>query len=137
MTLHGGQVSYQADVGRRVKSSFRQHLGIWLSGALFTGGMISLLPAREKKVYVNPLTKVGKGKLAVSAKPKGGFFLSLIKALVPILKPILTAFVTKQLAGLVGGAEAAQKSAERTTQTAEKTSENEEHAVESAEAAAN
>lgn len=137
MTLHGGQVSYQADVGRRVKSSFRQHLGIWLSGALFTGGMISLLPAREKKVYVNPLTKDGKGKLAVAAKPRGGFFLSLLKALVPIVKPILTAFITKQLASVVGGAEAAQKSAERTTKSVEKTSENAEDAAQSAEAAAN
>ena len=70
MTLHGGQVSYQTDVGRRVKSSLRQHIGrIWLSGALFTGGMISLLPARERKVYVNPLTKDGKGKLAAVGKP--------------------------------------------------------------------
>ena len=122
MTLHGGQVSYQTDVGRRVKSSLRQHIGIWLSGALFTGGMISLLPAREKKVYVNPLSKDGKGKLAAAGKlAKGGFFLSLIKALVPIVKPILTAFITKQLATMVGGAEAAQKSAERTTKNAEQT----------------
>ena len=122
MTLHGGQVSYQTDVGRRVKSSLRQHIGIWLSGALFTGGMISLLPARERKVYVNPLTKDGKGKLAAVGKPaKGGFFLSLVKALVPIVKPILTAFITKQLASMVGGAEAAQKSAERTTKDAEQT----------------
>lgn len=119
MTLHGGQVSYQADVGRRVKSSFRQHLGIWLSGALFTGGLISMLPAREKKIYVNPLAKGDKGKLAAAAKPRGGFFLSLVKALVPIIKPILTAFITKQLANVVGGAEATQKSAERTTEAAE------------------
>ena len=130
MTLHSGQVGYQTDVGRRVKSSFRQHLGIWLSGALFTGGMISLLPAREEKVYVNPLSKDGKGKLAAAAKPaRGGFFLSLIKALTPIVKPILTAFITKQLAGLVGGAEAAQKSAERTSKDAERTSEHEEDAA--------
>ena len=135
MTLHGGQASYQADVGRRVKSSFRQHLGIWLSGALFTGGMISLLPAREKKIYVNPLSKAGKGKLAVGAPKKGGFFLSLIKALVPIIKPILTAFITKQLASVVGGAEAAQKSAERTTKTAERTTEEAADAADSAAAA--
>ena len=133
LALHSGQVSYQADVGRRVKSSFRQHIGIWLSGALFTGGMISLLPAREKKVYVNPLSKEGKGKLATAAKPvRGGFFLSLIKALTPILKPILTAFITKQLASMVGGAEAAEKSAERTTKAAEQTSEHEEAAQTSA-----
>ena len=133
MTLHGGQVSYQADVGRRVKSSFRHHIGIWLSGALFTGGMISLLPAREKKVYVNPLSKGGKEKLAVAGKAKrGGFFLSLIKALVPIVKPILTAFITKQLANVVGGAKQAQHEAERTTEKAGKTSENAKEAAQDA-----
>ncbi len=131
MTLHGGQVSYQADVGRRVKSSFRHHLGIWLSGALFTGGMISLLPAREKKVYVSPLSKDAKGKVVIGNKPqRGGFFLSLLKALVPIIKPVLTAFITKQLASMVGGAEAAEKSAERTTKAAEKTTEHADEAVE-------
>ena len=125
MTLHAGQVSYQTDVGRRVKTSFRHHIGAWLAGALVTGGFISMLPARQKKVYVNPLSKDGKTKLAATAaaKPAGGFFLSLIKALVPIIKPILTAFITKQLANVVGGAEQAQKSAEQTTQSAERTTE--------------
>ena len=54
----------------------------------------------------------------------------MIKALTPIVKPILTAFITKQLASLVGGAEAAQKSAERTTKSAEQTSENAEETAE-------
>ena len=130
MALHSGQVSYQADVGRRVKSSFRQHLGVWLSGALFTGGMISLLPAREKKVYVNPLGKDGRAKLATAAKPaKGGFWISLVKSLVPIVKPLITAFITKQLASMVGGAEAAQKSAERASSNAERTSRREDDAI--------
>lgn len=117
--MHVGQVSYQADVGRRVKSSFRHHIGAWLAGALVTGGFISMLPARQKKVYVNPLAKGAKSKLATAAKPSGGFFLSLLKSLLPIVKPFLTAFVTKQLANMVGGAENAQKSAEQTAKAAE------------------
>ena len=132
MTLHSGQVGYQADVGRRVKTSFRHHIGAWLAGALVTGGFISMLPARQKKVYVNPLTKAGKGKLATASKPSGGFFLSLIKALVPIIKPILTAFITKQLANVVGGAEHAQKAAEQTTQAAERTTQAAEQTAEAA-----
>ena len=95
--------------------------------------MISLLPAREKKVYVNPLAKNGRSKLATASKPaKGGFFLSLIKSLVPIVKPLITAFITKQLASLVGGAEMAQKSAERTTKAAERTTQQADEAVEAA-----
>ena len=131
MTLHAGQVAYQTDVSRRVKSSFRHHIGAWLAGALVTGGFISMLPARQKKVYVNPLSKDGKGKLAAAGKQQqgGGFFLSLLKALMPIVKPILTAFITKQLANVVGGAEHAQKAAEQTTQAAERTTQQAENTV--------
>ena len=132
MTLHAGQVGYQADVSRRVKTSFRHHIGAWLAGALVTGGFISMLPARQKKVYVNPLSAVGKGKLAAAAKPSGGFFLSLIKSLVPIIKPLLTAFITKQLANVVGGAEHAQKAAEQTTKAAERTTQSAQQTAEAA-----
>ena len=52
MSLHAGQVGYQTDFNRRIKtsfrSSFRQHFGSWLAGALVTGGFISMLPARER-----------------------------------------------------------------------------------------
>ena len=123
MSLHGGQLAYQADIGRRARatlwSSFRQHIGAWLAGALVAGGAVSLLPMRERKVYVNPLSKDGQGKLAATGKPRGGFLLALLKALTPIIKPLLTAFITKKLANLVEGAEGAQKAAERTTEEAD------------------
>ena len=98
MALHAGQVKYQADVGRRVKVSFREHVGMWLTGALVTGGAISLLPRREKKVYVNPLSKVGKAKVRDVENPKKpGFWMMLLGLLMPIIKPIATRFLTKQL----------------------------------------
>lgn len=115
MSLHVGNARYQAEFGRRLSGSFRESFGRhvlpWLTGALFTGGLVSLLPARRKTVYVNPLSKVGRGKVSVSATAsaneggagKGGFFMTLIRALTPLLKPIVTAFLTKQLANVVGG----------------------------------
>jgi hypothetical protein len=122
MALHGGQVRYQADVNRRLKASVKDNVGRWIAGALVTGGVISLLPMRERKVYVNPLSKGGRSK--ASAPPPrpsgGGFWASFFRALVPLLKPLLTAFVTKQLANVVGGAKEAQESAEATTKVAEK-----------------
>ena len=142
MSLHGGQVAHQADIGRRakttLKASFRDHIGAWLAGALVAGGAVSLLPMRERKVYVNPLAKEGKAKLAAAAKPaQGGFFISLLRALTPIIKPILTAFITKKLAGLVEGASAVQHAAERTTQKAERaTAQAQEASEDAAEAAA-
>ncbi len=101
MALHAGQVKYQADVGRRVKSSFREHVGIWLGGALVTGGAISMLPRREKKVYVNPLSKSGKSRLKevenAESPKKPGFWLTLLGLLMPIIKPIATRLLTKHL----------------------------------------
>ena len=123
MTLHGGQIGYQADVNRRLKSSVRENVGRWIAGALVTGGVISLLPRRERKVYVNPLSQDGRAKVAAPQNSGGGFWASFFKAIVPLLKPILTAFVTKQLANIVGGAKEAQDSAEKTTQSAERTTE--------------
>jgi hypothetical protein len=122
MALHGGQVRYQADVNRRLKASVKENVGRWIAGALVTGGIISLLPARERKVYVNPLSKDGRAKAAATpAKRGGGFWASFFKALVPLFKPLLTAFVTKQLANIVGGAKEAQYAAEHTTKAAENT----------------
>ena len=126
ISLHAGNAKFQAEVGRRLKGSltgsFQRHVFPWLTGALFTGGLISLLPARQKKVYVNPLARSGRSKLAAQqGRAPGGFFLSLLKALVPLFKPILTAFITKQLASVVGGAKDAQEAAEHTAEAAAQT----------------
>lgn len=128
VSLHVGNAKVQAEFGRRLTGSFRKsfgrHVVPWLTGALFTGGLVSLLPARRKTVYVNPLPKAGRGKISVSAsatadhKGGGGFFMTLIRALTPLLKPLLTAFITKQLANVVGGAKDAAETAEQTTEKA-------------------
>jgi hypothetical protein len=120
MALHGGQVRYQADVNRRLKASVKDNVGRWIAGALVTGGVISLLPMRERKVYVNPLSTAGKSKVGSAPKSGGGFWASFFKMLVPLIKPLLTAFVTKQLANVVGGAKEAQHTAEETAKVAEK-----------------
>lgn len=113
MSLHGGQVAYQADIGRRLKSSFRGHVGSWLTGAVLTGGLISLLPARKKNVYVNPLSKGGKAKLEVSTNnDKQAFSVTLLKAMVPLVKPMAAAFVTKQFENMMSGAKGAQQPAD-------------------------
>ena len=107
MTLHVEQVRYQSDVPRRLKSSFRHHVGLWLTGALVTGGAISLLPAREKKVYVNPLSKAGKAKAVKHSEQqdikKPGFWMTLLGLLMPVIKPIATRLLTKHLSTYLEG----------------------------------
>ena len=115
MALHAGQVKYQADVSRRVKTSVREsvrdHVGVWLTGALVTGGAISLLPRREKKVYVNPLSKTGKAKVKDVENPKKpGFWMMLLGLLMPIIKPIATRFLSKQLSSYLEAPAGSSKS---------------------------
>ena len=113
MTLHAGQVTYQADVGRRLKSSFRHHVGVWLTGALVTGGAISLLPAREKKVYINPLSKTGKAKVKDIENPKKpGFWMMMLGLLMPIIKPIATRLLTRHLSSYLEGPSVSGKNAD-------------------------
>ena len=113
MALHAGQVKYQADVGRRLKVSFRDHVGVWLTGALVTGGAVSLLPRREKKVYINPLSKSGRGRLKEVEKAespkKPGFWLTLLGILMPIIKPIATRLLTKHLSSYLQAPGASSK----------------------------
>ena len=110
IALHAGQVKYQSDVGRRVKTSFRDHVGIWLTSALVTGGAISMLPMRERKVYVNPLSKVGKSKVKDVENPKKpGFWMMLLGLLMPIIKPIATRLLTKHLSSYLEAPSGASK----------------------------
>ena len=124
MTLHAGQVKYQSDVPRRLKSSFRDHVGVWLTGALVTGGAISLLPAREKKVYVNPLSKTGRAKAKtkiiteVENPKKAGFWVTLLGLLMPIIKPIATRLLTKHLSTYLEGPGVTAKTDSGTPDTA-------------------
>ncbi len=122
MSLHAEQVRYQSDVSRRLKSSFRHHVGLWLTGALVTGGAISLLPAREKKGYVNPLSKSGKSKTAkandVENPKKPGFWMAILGLLMPVIKPIVTRLLTKHLSTYLEGPGLAAKGDGGTPDTA-------------------
>ena len=116
MALHVGQVKYQSDVTRRVKGSVRDHIGMWLTGALVTGGAISLLPRREKKVYINPLSKSGKDRIKeverAESPKKPGFWLTLLGLLMPIIKPIATRLLTKHLSSYLEAPAASPRAGE-------------------------
>ena len=122
ISLHAGQVKYQSDVPRRLKSSFRHHVGLWLTGALVTGGAMSLLPAREKKVYINPLSKSGKAKASkvkdVESPRKSGFWMTLLGLLMPVIKPIVTRLLTKHLSTYLEGPGIAAKADDGTSDAA-------------------
>jgi hypothetical protein len=80
------------DVSRRLANSVREHSWGWMSIAAIFGWILSRLPARKKKVYIestNPQKQ----------KRGGGGFLKLVwNGVWSIAKPLLTAYLTKKIA---------------------------------------
>jgi hypothetical protein len=80
------------DVGRRMSDSLRKHSWGWMSIAAMFGWILSRLPARKKKVYIQAANS---GKWTA---PKESFVLQIWKGLWSIAKPLVVAYVTKQIA---------------------------------------
>jgi hypothetical protein len=82
------------DIGRHMSDSMREHSWGWMCVAAIFGWILSRLPARKKKVYIQ------------SAKPQkldkkrgGGGLLKLVwNGAWSIAKPLLTAYLTKKIA---------------------------------------
>jgi hypothetical protein len=80
------------DIGNRMSDSLRKHSWGWMSIAAMFGWILSRLPARKKKVYI---------QAANSEKwtaPKQSFMVQIWKGLWSIAKPLVVAYVTKQIA---------------------------------------
>jgi hypothetical protein len=80
------------DVGRRMSDSVREHSWVWMSVAAIFGWLLSRLPARKKKIYV---------QAANSEKWKShhqGFGAQIWKGMWSIAKPLIVAYVTKRIA---------------------------------------
>jgi hypothetical protein len=87
------------DVSQHLANSVREHSWAWMSVAAIFGWILSRLPARKKKVYIES---------TISQKQKrGGGFLKLVwNGAWSIAKPLLTAYLTKKIAkkaGIPGG----------------------------------
>ena len=80
------------DVGRRMSESFREHSWSWMSAAAIFGWLLSRLPARKKKIYIQAADS---GKRVSS---KGGFLVQIWRGVWSIAKPLVVAFLTKKIA---------------------------------------
>jgi hypothetical protein len=80
------------DVGRRMSDSVRRHSWVWMTVAAIFGWLLSRLPARKKKIYV---------QAANSEKLKSnhqGFVAQIWRGMWSIAKPVIVAYVTKRIA---------------------------------------
>jgi hypothetical protein len=80
------------DVGRRMSDSVRKNSWGWMSVAAIFGWLLSRLPARKKKIYVQTAHSEKRGS------PHEGFLGQVWKAAWSIAKPLVVAYVTKKIA---------------------------------------
>src|SRR5258708_5997652 len=80
------------NVPRRVKSTVRNHKTAFIGGAALLGLLVSKLPARRKKIYVDR-----KSKGVVKEVEKAGLGLMLLQLALKAAKPALMGLATQKL----------------------------------------
>ena len=85
-----GLLRHDLDVSTHLKESFHQNKAAYIGGATFVGLLLSKLPARKKKIYVE-----SKGGKAVKEAEKAGLWLIILQFLFKTFRPMLLSLVTK------------------------------------------
>jgi len=94
-----GALRHDLNVGSHLKHSFHRNKAAYIGGATVFGLLLSKLPTRKKKIYVE--TKPKQGKRAIEEAEKAGIWLVILQALFKIFRPAITSFLTKQATELV------------------------------------
>ncbi|MEY2481095.1 MAG: hypothetical protein QOI04_2022 [Verrucomicrobiota bacterium] len=91
---------YELDFPRKIRKSFQSQTAIWLGAAVALGLVLTFLPRRAKKIYVDPRISVRAGLAGGSGKKKileSAFALALLKIGVSFLRPMLTKFIAGKM----------------------------------------
>lgn len=87
-------VRREGNVGKKLRESVRGHTSMWVAGAAVFGWILSRLPARKKKVYID-----SQGDRQIRKRGRG-IGMALLSMLVTLLKPAATAYATKKVGDL-------------------------------------
>lgn len=88
---------HDLDVASHVKESFHRHKAAYIGGASVFGLLLSKLPARKKKVYIEAK---GSGK-GIKEAEKAGLWLIVLQFLFKTFRPALTSLISKQVTEFV------------------------------------
>lgn len=90
-----GDLRRDADLGSHLKHSFSSHKAAWIGSAGVAGWLLSRLPARRKKVFVQK-----EGGETAKEIAGAGIALAIIKTLFTLFRPVILGFATKKIAGI-------------------------------------
>ncbi|HEY0794070.1 MAG TPA: hypothetical protein VGD78_23615 [Chthoniobacterales bacterium] len=96
LSTHGKVASERLNVQRHVSTSLRVHSFSWVSLAAVIGWVISRLPARRQKVFI----ETGKdGDVKRKKTKEVGLMSHAWKGVWAVAKPLLTAYITRRITG--------------------------------------
>jgi hypothetical protein len=84
---------YELDFPRKIKKSFQQQTVAWVTAVVVVGLLLTLLPARKKKIYVDAKTGDQRKRRMLEA----GFALGALKIAATLLKPTITSFLKSKI----------------------------------------
>ena len=85
---------YELDFPGKLKRSFKSETMLWISAAIAVGVIIAVLPARTKKVEVEPrIGRKGSQKRLLEA----GFVLGALKIAANLLRPVIVDLMRTRL----------------------------------------
>ena len=89
---------YEVDFPAKIRRSFREQTGSWITAAAAVGTLIVLLPVRKKKVYINAKS----GRESRKKLLETGFVLGALKVAASLIRPVVVEFVKNRLTGIAG-----------------------------------
>jgi hypothetical protein len=89
---------YELDFPRKIRRSFREQTGSWITAAAAVGALIVLLPVRKKKIYVDAKSSSKSNKKLLEA----GFALGALKIAASLIRPVVVEFVKNRLISVAG-----------------------------------
>ena len=84
---------YELDFPRKIKKSFQQQTVAWITAVAVVGILLIYLPARKKKIYIDPKTGDERKKKMLEA----GFALGALRIAATLLKPTITGFLKNKI----------------------------------------
>jgi len=96
---------YELDFPHKIRKAFQRRTVFWLTAAAAVGLLLTLLPARTKKVYVEPRIG-GKSKHRLL---EAGFVLGALKIAATLLRPVIVDLVRNRLSGFAAKSSSSRK----------------------------
>ena len=91
-------LQYELDFPRKIRRSFREQTGSWITAAAAVGALVVLLPLRKKKIYVDAKS----GRKSNKKLLETGFALGALKIAASLVRPVVVEFVKNRLIDVAG-----------------------------------